>query len=565
MKNSIYRAVVLGILLMAVGLTGVDRVAAMQALSTTDMGGVTGMAGLTIYFKDLDATLIQLDDYMLDLSPSDTTDCSFRIRDDNNRTSMPLPPAGLDGNNIAMSFCGSPTDESVPINVDFLGLEIDIGYGRCAGETILDADAITFSLTGYGSTEMYNVWDLAQFDPPTAAPFDVFGLTLGEIFWAEKYIDPEKHLFMHILLSPLSSYADAGFVDSNEGAWQVPIGTGLTKAQIRDNTGVGGELGLKPGGGTFGFTGFKKSTGSPQRATISSVMLAGKIIDQGTTAAGPYASADTDQYPNWKSINRNYYYQDSLNNWNIMGEAVIGVHHYRTYNRTNYIGKYASGANFDMSTFADNVIGATSPTRPLRFQVATADAGYDCDGDGLRDTYLISYMNGHYSRTVYFPDSAVSSMGASPSTSPTSTVPRKKEYILGDMRIGFSEERYPSRDWSNGVFTTLIINGSEIRHGGSWVVNDISLEYNKVVIPGDRNLVQETSAASEDYIIPDRDYGNDGTNNVNQLVFLGDPTSSARTMEIANPCDGDAGGNYGLPMNEGDTAADLSRPSTWWR
>jgi hypothetical protein len=464
-----------------------------------------------------------------------------------------------------MSFCGSPTDESVPIDVDFLGLEIDIGVGRCSTETILNADAVTFSLKGYGSTEMYSVWELAQFDPPTLAPFDVFGLRLGEIFWAERYMDPEKHLFMHILLSPLSSFGNDAFVDSNEGAWQNPSGTGLTKAQIRDNTGVGGELGLKPGGGTFGFTGFKKTTGSPQQATANSVMLAGKIIDEGTVGA---------PYPNWMTLRRGDYYKDTVYDWNIMGEAVIGVHHGVTYTRTGYTGYYEAGGTLDFNTFATRTIGKSSPTRPIRFQVATADSPtYDCDSDGLPDTYLLSYVNGHYSRTVYFPDSTVSSMGASGAGSPTTSQPRNKHWIIGDLRIGFLEERLPSMTWIGTSFVILDIDtataGTQTcTNGGSWVINDISLEYNKVVLPGDRSLVQEVSAASEDYIIPDLDYGATGTGGVAITNTLrGDPisTSGTRSMQIATPSPGTLGDPWSNQGTDLTRACGTNPATSWWR
>jgi len=551
MKGIIYRIAMLGVMVIVLITANAVRTHAMQALSSSDMGTVTAQQGISIFFKDLDASVVRMDEIELDLSYGDSTDCTFITTDDGNATTMPLGDDDDSTGEHAMAmFCGSSTDENVPAVINWLGFEIDVGSNdTLAGDPDgLRDTAVTLSLKGYGSTELYLVTDLNQFRVPGGTTYDVFGLTLGEIFWAEKYIAPpeEKHLFVHILMSALSSFDDYVFVDSNLGGWQPSI---TSRSQIRSNIGIGGELGLKLGGGTFGFTGFRKTSGSPQRATASNVMLAGKILDQGNTA---------DPTPNWKTQNQTFYYQDSIDDWNIMGEAVVGVHHYRTYSRTGYTGQYVAGGNLNLNSVAESQIGETSPTRPLRLEMASAafsttpngSTTFDCDNDNFPDTYLVNYISGHYSRTIYSPDANESLMG-------TSTLidsrPRFRHYILGDLRIGYLEEKTNDMD-GNGVVDS-------VTNGGSWVVNDISLPYSKLVLCGDRNLVQEISASSEDYLIPNRDYGDNGTAGT-QMSFLGDPTSTSRTMYRTNPSLGTAGGWGNPPYNPGDTAL---APGTWWK
>ena len=543
---------IMPVILAATGLFSPAR--AMKTLSDGDLDGTTGMAGITMYFQDLDANLLQIDDFMLDLSPSDSVDATFWIRDESYATTLNVI---ADSGEHSMSFCGSLDDENTPIDVDFLGFDIDVSRrGNTAGGG-LAANAVTFSMIGYGSTAMFWVWDLCQFVTPSGT-YDVFGLKLGEIFWAEKYIAPEneKHRFMHILLSPLSSFVDSAFIDSNEGGWQLPLGTGLTKAAIRSDSGIGGELGLKPGGGTFGFFGFEKASGSDQQATANGVMLAGKIIDRGTVGI---------PYPNWKTQRYGtgglYYYSDSIRDWNILGEAVIGVHHQRSYTRSGYDGYYVNGNTHDLDAFATSVIGQSSAARPIRFEVATAD-GYDCDGDNHDDTYLVTYVCGHYSRSVYYPDSRQSNMGDSPYTSGVPTINSAgrhgfmKDYIIGDLRIARLQEKTADMD-GNGV-------PDSVDHSGSMVVNDISVPYAKAVIPGDRSLVQELAAASEDYLIPNRDYGNTGADNVGTILGGGflDPVTTGRAMHVANPVNTD---NAWMTADiEAINPTDRTIPTTYW-
>ncbi len=529
MKGSLYRVVMLAVVALGLLSTTDGRQAeAMKALSCEEMGGVTGMSGISLFFKDIDATLLEIESFKIDLSPSDTNDSTFLIADDNFSKKL---YSSYDTDDVAMSFCGVDStgqwDENEPIDVDYLGLEIDIGSTASAYHG-LAAGAVTLSMVGYGSTNMHWVWDLAQFLTPTNT-YDVFGLHLGEIFWAEEYIAPasEKNLFMHLLLSPLSAFADSAFVDSS--------GTG---AQVRSNIGLGGELGLKPGGGSFGFLGFD------QEATANAVMLAGKIIDRGTA---------TTPYPNWRSYEQANYYKDTVSDWNIMGEAVMGVHHQRTYTRSGYTGKTNTGGDLPLDWFAQRQIGYTSAARPIRFEVATSTT--DCDDDGSKDTYLVAYVNGHYSRTVYYPDSAVSSMGRTPTTNaiPLGGTPAaglKKEYIIGDLRIGNLREADPDRDGDDlNDITTETVD-----HSGSWVLNDLSVEYTKIVIPGDRTLVEEIQASSENYLIPNRDFNN------NYLAFSDDNDIYNRTMRISTPFNGYAGNP------QSDFGTDLTRPGgTWWQ
>ena len=564
--------VIMPISLMATGVLFPAQ--AMKTLSDGDLDGTTGMAGITMYFQDLDANLLQIDDFMLDLSPSDTLDATFWIRDESYANTLNVT---ADSGLHSMSFCGSLDDENTPIDVDFLGFDIDVSRRGNTAAGGLAANAVTFSMVGYGSTAMFWVWDLCQFVTPSGT-YDVFGLKLGEIFWAEKYVAPEneKHRFMHILLSPLSSFVDSAFIDSNEGGWQLPAGTGLTKGAIRSDSGIGGELGLKPGGGTFGFFGFEKSTGSPQQATANGVMLAGKIIDRGTVGT---------PYPNWKThrvgTGGAYYYSDSIEDWNILGEAVIGVHHQRSYTRSGYNGYYANSDTHDLDAFATSVIGQSSAARPIRFEVATAE-GYDCDGDLNDDTYLVTYVCGHYSRSVYYPDSRVSGMGDSPGPNYDSSgnvipgqegsgVPTcyyvngnirwgfKKDYIIGDLRIGRLQEKTADMD-GNGV-------ADSVDHSGSMVVNDISVPYAKAVIPGDRSLMQELAVASEDYLIPDRDYGSNGTANVSTNLFSGsfpfrEPVGTNRAMSIATPLNTD---NTWMAQDPRTiNLPDRTIPTTYW-
>lgn len=534
MKAVSGRVVVLVIVGITVGLmlTTGSRVWAMKALSSSDMDGFTAQSGLSIFFQNLDASLLRINSIELDLSPGDTGDWTFRIVDDNKTTSLFVSNTH-DTDNYAFSFCGSGTNEAEPIAVDYLGFDIDVARGRCAGDTAVNANIVTLSMVGYGSTAFYNVWELAQFVSPGGTPYDVFGLTLGEIFWAEKYMDPDKSRFMHLMLSPLAHYAASAFVDSNQGAWQNAY-TGV--GDIRSNVGIGGELGLKPGGGKFGFSGFD------QEATANSVMLAGKIIDKGPNGT----------FPNWKTHNATYYYQDSLSKWNILGEAVIGVHHHHDYTRTGYVWGYDDGTNtgtFTNNTAVQNLIGEISDTRPMRIDVATdTSTGY---------TYLVSYLCGHYSRTVYYPDSTVSTMGDSPYNSGAPTERNAagdlgfwRDYIIGDLRIGRLQEKTNDMNGDGTV--------DSVTHSGSWVVNDISLPYNKMVIPGDRSLTYETSAGSEGFIIPNRDYGSNGVNNVSTRMAIAEPVSTSRTMQVATPFDGTGSD----PL--ANSGVDLSRPASWW-
>ena len=565
MRN-VCRVVVAGIVALAV--SAAFRVEAMKPLSNQDLNGVTGMSGVSIYFKDIDATLLQVDDFELDLTPSNSHDATFWIRDDQYKKYLSYQTLGQDLNSHAMAFCGSFKDEGKYIDVDFLGFDIDVGRFDTA-QNGLNADAVTLSLTGYGSTAMFWNWDLCQFVLPawTVRPLttaDVFSLRLGELFWAEKYVDPNKHKFMYALLSPLSAYATSVFVDSNTAAWH-----NATKADIRGYTGIGGELGLRPGGGSLGFFGMVKSgsvwgTGV-QEATANDVMFAGDIVDKG--AAGV-------TYPNWKYFNKDYYYSDKIDDWNIMGELVVGVHHRRTYNRSGYYGSWANGNTLTMDNYAAQQIGHSSDTRPLRIEVATSDQG---------DTYLVAYLNGHYSRTVYYPDSSVSTMRTSYGGCVPST-PVRKDYIIGELRVGRFKEANPDRDFDGAPdYIGTYRAGTPMaeyypdgaRHTGAWAINDISVEYQKAVIPCNRSLNYEISGASEGYLIPNLDYGGnietiDGNGNVSGYTnvapagfsFRGgrDPADCRNSvMNIATPYPGTAGGiqgNWGL---------DIPVPGSAWK
>lgn len=535
MRSMFTRFILLGLIMATV--TAGQPAGAMKPLSSEDLGDVTGMSGVSIYFKDIDATLLQLDDFQLDLTPDTTLDAKFRITDDGNATILNLGDDDDSNGEHSMAFCGSFTDENTPIDVDWLGFDIDIGHEETAGNG-LNAGAVVMSMTGYGSTEMYWNWDLCQFVVPGGTAYDVFGLRLGELFWAEKYVDPNKHQFMYTIISPLSSFDNTAFVDSNTGGWH-----GANIGDIRSNTGVGGELGLRPGGGTLGFFGFVG-----QEATANSVMFAGDIIDRGDA---------TTPYPNWQTFNATYYYSDDLDDWNFMGELVNGVHHQRTYTRTNYIGRYANGTAFNMSTtqnYAYRQIGKTSPTRPMRVEVATASRNAD-DRNG-NDTYLIAYLNGHYARTVYYPDSAVSSMGQSTGGCVPTTA-AYKNYIMGELRVGRFREANPDRDGDGSADIRNATYPNGVDHTGSWAVNDISVEYTKIVIPGNRSLVDEISTSSEAYIIPNIDYGdNGGAGNDARMSFAGnlDPATRNRTMNIATPFVGTANNpqsNFGTDRNIG--------------
>ncbi len=548
----------------------VNRADAMKPLSNEDLGSVMGQSGVNLYFTDLDATLLQVDDFLLDLTPDTTWDAKFVITDDSNAQYLNL--GTNDAGAHSMAFCGSFEDENTPINVNWLGFDIDVG-SQATALTGLATDAVIISMTGYGSTAMFWNWDLCQFVVPGTAgdtAYDVFGLKLGELFWAEKYVDPNKHKFMYSIISPLSSFqrlffvgsaSASPFVDSNADMngdglnWHRTAGNAVynpyTSDIIRGNTGIGGELGLRPGGGTLGFFGLQG-----QEATANGVMFAGDIIDKGDS---------TTPYPNWKSFNSTYYYTYTdttdpdafLTDWNISGEFVQGVHHQRSYTRANYIGQYAAsagGGNFNMNTqnYIQNQIGYTSPTRPMRIEVATSSR--NCDGRNGNDTYLIAYLCGHYSRTVYYPDSGVSSMGTSTSGA-VRTTPSRKEYILGELRVGRFREADPDRD-ADGFAD---VAGAD--HTGGWAINDISVPYTKIVLCGNRSLVDEVSSASEEWIIPNLDYGDNGTAGSNaRLTFSASPASCrTRSMNIATPFNGTAAN----PQSNFGT--DINRAGSTWR
>ena len=199
MRSMFTRFILLGLIMATV--TAGQPAGAMKPLSSEDLGDVTGMSGVSIYFKDIDATLLQLDDFQLDLTPDTTLDAKFRITDDGNATILNLGDDDDSNGEHSMAFCGSFTDENTPIDVDWLGFDIDIGHEETAGNG-LNAGAVVMSMTGYGSTEMYWNWDLCQFVVPGGTAYDVFGLRLGELFWAEKYVDPNKHQFMYTIISP---------------------------------------------------------------------------------------------------------------------------------------------------------------------------------------------------------------------------------------------------------------------------------------------------------------------------------------------------------------------------
>ena len=193
--------------------------------------------------------------------------------------------------------------------------------------------------------------------------------------------------------------------------------------------------------------------------------------------------------------------------------------------------------------------------------MATAD-GYDCDNDGNDDTYLVTYVCGHYSRSVYYPDSRQSNMGDSPYASGVPTINSTggrgfmKDYIIGDLRIARLREKTADMD-GNGV-------ADSVDHSGSMVVNDISVPYAKAVIPGNRSLVQELAAASEDYLIPDRDYGNTGTDNVGLIINGGflDPVTTGRAMQVSNPVNTD--NSWMTADIEARNPADRTIPITFW-
>ncbi|MFW5988781.1 MAG: hypothetical protein ACOCPQ_00970, partial [Desulfosudaceae bacterium] len=218
-------------------------------------------------------------------------------------------------------------------------------------------------------------------------------------------------------------------------------------------------------------------------------------------------------FPNWKTLDKDpdHYYSHSVSDWQVIGDFAAGVHHERTHDTSGY----------PYPDYAASQIGQSSPTRPIRFEVATAD-GYDVDNNGNPDTYLVTYVHGHYSRTVYYPDSGESGMGTS--SGAVSSQPTKRDYILGEVRIGQTGEATADKD-GDGI-------DDSVDHVGAWALNDLSMTYTKMVIPGQRNLEQEISTDSEPFLIPNEDYRG------NQMSFVGNPTSTERDMSVAGTLDG---------------------------
>ncbi|MFO8048293.1 MAG: hypothetical protein R6U29_04600, partial [Desulfosudaceae bacterium] len=127
--------------------------------------------------------------------------------------------------------------------------------------------------------------------------------------------------------------------------------------------------------------------------------------------------------------------------------------------------------------------------------------------------------------------------------------PAWKEYILGEVRIGQTGWATADKD-GDGI-------NESVDHVGAWVLNDLSMPYTKAVIPGQRNLVQEISAASEPFLIPNVDYRG------NQLSFQGNPTTTERDMDIAGTFNG-----YDNPNPTGDHYTEqrtsITVPSSGW-
>jgi len=490
---------------------------AMKALSDGDLGGVSGMAGLSIYAQDLDATLLQMDDFLIDLSPDPAlADWQFLIVDDSKSQSL---FSTNDGNSIAAALCGSPTDESVPIDVDVLGFDIEAGTGDLSSDGLMNNDAVTFSMTGYGSTDFHYVWELVQFQNADTT-YDVFGFHIGEIFWVDEYSDPDPKHFAQLFMTPPSHYGDGAFFDSFMSDWG-----GLTDADIRSNQGIAGELRLKLGGGELNFRGFGVE------AKGSSIMMAGDIIDD------PYFNGTNTVFPNHRTVDASagHYYSHSVEDWYIIGDFAVGVHHARTHDTSGYT----------YPDYAASQIGQSSATLHIRLEIATADyPTYDADGDFKPDTYLVTYVHGHYSRTVYYPESAISSMGRSTGAVQTPANGLWKEYIIGEVRIGETGWATSNKDGSTEADPN--VRNESVPNVGSWALNDCAMVYTKAVIPGQRTLVQEISSASEPFLIPNVDY------NGNQMVFTkGDPVTTSRTMRVAgcfngklNPADPTNAQNY---------------------
>jgi len=474
---------------------GGGTVLAMKALSDKDLGGVAGMAGISIYGQDLDTTLLQLDDFLFDLSPGTFTNWKILCVDDSKSQSL---FSTNDGNSIAAALCGSTTDESVPIDVDVLGFDIDAGTGDISSDGLMTDDAVTFAMTGYGSTDFHYVWELIQFQNDNTT-YDICGFHLGEIFWVDEYSDPDPKHFSQLFLSPPKFFDDGAFYDSQMG-WN-----GLTAAQVRSDEGVAGELRMKLGGGELNFIGFQNVY-----FKFAEVMMAGDIIDE------PYLSGGNTVFPNWKSVDASagHYYSHSVGDWHIIGDLAMGVHHARSYDTLGY----------PYPDYAAAQIGQSSATLPIRLDIATADASYDADGDGRRDTYLVTYIHGHYARTVYYPESAISSMGRSTGAVTTPAEGAWRDYILGEIRVGQTGHAPSDKD-GDGI-------DDSVPHVGSAAINDIAMMYGKMVLPGQRTMMHEISSASEPFLIPNVDY------NGNQLVFKGDPIATSRTMRVAGCFDG---------------------------